>query len=1011
MSLFKMEETPYLRQTSIELQPLEAQIARQQDVENNHAGEVLQAEADFPDSDQRHIYVLPAIPDQRNIYQKAYQTVAKVITKKRLLKTILCFSICFAFLAISASVIFRLQWHFVTQQEGEIIDWKRTAAHGITTPDSGIVKRGLHYDLKPVDIQSVGIPQGVYWKPFPKPIIQKRKTLGISQVVLFDSTVLAKEAGITTPEGRKLVTQHLNAQMQQLQSTSLKYDLPLHDHWKQQSYREQRCHAEFGHCYFIDFQGTRKWPTKELKADHCPRPGVTMDNIRYKQYPIFYLNTGQITQNGFVPNGQTDPRVAFWEGAEEEEYRIPGGVRPYISAVFCTDSIYSGWWNSSITAEDLLHKLQDVMEDAKTGQLKTAALPKEWNTKGDGMLFREPTAWDTCTQPRFATFTNTTYYSHSCKGFKNACGITLEKLINEGICDKDTTVFKYGCKPCSFYYNLTQGYFNWQPKMIDQGFLHFSGLRGFWCVERIVIMKPNYKVYSLFQKCLNDSLHMNVDTVIRAMSDLMNVQIAPDDKPCEYDTCTTRNIVNMPYSEAMWGTNATINAIVYYENDTEFMNECKVSSKTSARKLLTNDDILITTGHLLSDSVSVISQISDSNDEELRRGILVLRDHMIKFASYTISDITVLSEEIKALVILNHITSIRLTLQSKKVDISLLNLTLITQTLNLSPKESEILAYVSQTTVYDIRERNRRRVRNPDDSLWEVFIYYELFIPGDVYTTNWELLNFGHITHTGSYFARMQVAQPFQYMSVKCDRKFFISTIRCVDRGYLICDDIIQHMPCNDQMQGSNFPITVMPIQTPFTLIHSLDNGSYIVLSTEKDCDIPPFQASLVTVNGSIQCYGTTLIPPLLHQKFTSGVHFQVPAITLILPHMTAYLAHLKKMKVTIGFTHDIVHTLLQRVHSELLRVDLHPGDFPQWLTTLGESLKTFWPMTGNFLTKIGTSLQSTGKSIFSGLGNAFGILGYLKPILFFILGIIILVILLRIFSFLPKMKMKRRSA
>ncbi|XP_075436609.1 uncharacterized protein LOC142473293 [Ascaphus truei] len=560
-----MEETPYLRQTSMELQPLEAQIARQQDVETNHAGEVLQAEDDFPDSDQRHIYVLPAIPDQRNIYRKAYQTMAKVITKKRLLKTILCLSICFAFLAISASVIFRLQWHFVTQQEGEIINWKRTAAHCITTPDSGIVKRGLHYDLKPVEIQSVGIPQGVYWKPFPKPIIQKRKTLGISQVVLFDSTGLAKEAGITTPEGRKLVTQHLNAQMQQLQSTSLKYDLPLHDHWKQRSYREQRCHAEFEHCYFIDFQGTRKWPTKELKADHCPRPGVTMDNI----------------------------------------------------------SIYSGWWNSSITAEDLLHKLQDVMEDAKTGQLKTAALPKEWNTKGDGMLFREPTAWDTCTQPRFATFTNTTYYSHSCKGFKNACGITLEKLINEGICDKDTTVFKYGCKPCSFYYNLTQGYFNWQPKMIDQGFLHFSGLRGFWCVERIVIMKPNYKVYSLFQKCLNDSLHMNVDTVIRAMSDLMNVQIAPNDKPCDYDTCTTHNIVNMPYSEAMWGTNATINAIVYYENDTEFMNECKVSSKTSTRQLLTNDDVLITTGHLLSDSVSVISQISDSNDEELRRGILV----------------------------------------------------------------------------------------------------------------------------------------------------------------------------------------------------------------------------------------------------------------------------------------------------------------------------------------------------------------------------------------------------
>ncbi|XP_075449096.1 uncharacterized protein LOC142490561 [Ascaphus truei] len=336
-----MEETPYLRQTSMELQPLEAQIARQLDVETNHAGEVLQAEADFPDSDQRHIYVLPAIPDQRNIYRKAYQTMAKVITKKRLLKTILCLSICFAFLAISASVIFRLQWHFVTQQEGEIINWKRTAAHGITTPDSGIVKRGLHYDLKPVEIQSVGIPQGVYWKPFPKPIIQKRKTLGISQVVLFDSTVLAKEAGITTPEGRKLVTQHLNAQMQQLQSTSLKYDLPLHDHWKQQSYREQRCHAEFGHCYFIDFQGTRKWPTKELKADHCPRPGVTMDNIRYKQYPIFYLNTGQITQNGFVPNGQTDPRVAFWEGAEEEEYRIPGGVRPYTSTVFCSDSIYS----------------------------------------------------------------------------------------------------------------------------------------------------------------------------------------------------------------------------------------------------------------------------------------------------------------------------------------------------------------------------------------------------------------------------------------------------------------------------------------------------------------------------------------------------------------------------------------------------------------------------------------------------------------------------------------------
>ncbi|MEE6520711.1 hypothetical protein FKM82_018638 [Ascaphus truei] len=69
----------------MELQSLEAQTARPQDVETNHTGEVQQAEADFPDRDQRHTYVLP---DQRNIFREAYQTMAKVITKKRLF----CFS-------------------------------------------------------------------------------------------------------------------------------------------------------------------------------------------------------------------------------------------------------------------------------------------------------------------------------------------------------------------------------------------------------------------------------------------------------------------------------------------------------------------------------------------------------------------------------------------------------------------------------------------------------------------------------------------------------------------------------------------------------------------------------------------------------------------------------------------------------------------------------------------------------------------------------------------------------
>ncbi|MEE6513216.1 hypothetical protein FKM82_020749 [Ascaphus truei] len=47
------------------------------------------------------------------------------------------------------------------------------------------------------------------------------------------------------------------------------------------------------------------------------------------------------------------------------------------------------------------------VEDAKTGKIQIQALPTKWNDKG-GYVFWEPTAWETCTQPRFATFANST---------------------------------------------------------------------------------------------------------------------------------------------------------------------------------------------------------------------------------------------------------------------------------------------------------------------------------------------------------------------------------------------------------------------------------------------------------------------------------------------------------------------------------------------------------------------------------------------------------------------------
>ncbi|XP_053569571.1 uncharacterized protein LOC128660004 [Bombina bombina] len=193
--------------------------------------------------------------------------------------TVLILFILLLILISTCMVVFRLQWNNLAKRPGAVLAWNQTKAQEDAVTTISRLKRAEHYNLQPVEIKMNGLLQGIYWKPFPKPIIQKQKVLGISQVVVIDSTVISKKAKITTQMGRKLVKDHINGQMEMIQAKTLEYDLPLQEYWKQKTYREKMCFSTFAHCYFVDFQGTRRWPAKEIKADQCPHPGITIDKV------------------------------------------------------------------------------------------------------------------------------------------------------------------------------------------------------------------------------------------------------------------------------------------------------------------------------------------------------------------------------------------------------------------------------------------------------------------------------------------------------------------------------------------------------------------------------------------------------------------------------------------------------------------------------------------------------------------------------------------------------------
>ncbi|KAM8975559.1 LOW QUALITY PROTEIN: uncharacterized protein RCH25_018869 [Pelodytes ibericus] len=157
---------------------------------------------------------------------------------------------------------------------------------------------------------------GTYWRPYPKPIIHKKQVIGHSQILILDSAVIAKDAGIRSETGQMLVKDTLDTHMKMIKEKTLPYDLLLDDYSKQPSYAEKMCYATFAQCYYVDFQTVRRWPENEIKADQCPRPGISQDGTQYREYLIDYLSTSQYKTQIFTYNSTY---IGYWEGAEEEE--------------------------------------------------------------------------------------------------------------------------------------------------------------------------------------------------------------------------------------------------------------------------------------------------------------------------------------------------------------------------------------------------------------------------------------------------------------------------------------------------------------------------------------------------------------------------------------------------------------------------------------------------------------------------------------------------------------------
>lgn len=884
----------------------------------------------------------------------------------------------------------RIQWNKDIAVVGPVIDWNVSQQAVIQQIRAKRLARSLrveHATEAYVEINMTSIPQGVLYIPHPEPIILKERVLGLSQVIMINSENIANTANLTQ-ETKVLLTDMINEEMSDLANQMIDFEIPLGDPRDQKQYQHQKCFQEFAHCYLVKYKKPVPWKTEGIIVDQCPLPGL--HSPTYYQYQAiwdYYLKIYNIRPKDWKSKD-------YFGSARMGSFYIPPKLRnvTFTHVLFCSDQLYGKWYNSRNTIKEnedlLITKLQNLTNGSK---LKNRSLPKEWNKQGSNRLFRSFQPLDICNRPEAVILLNTTYYTYSL--WEGDCNYTTQHIQNLSEC-KNINRLKhpYACrfwrykegqeevkclgneqKNCLYYSEYSS-----PEAQFDFGFLaYLNSFPGLRCIENQTIRDPDYEVYSLYMECMNASDRYGIDSALLALKTFLNF--------------TGQPVNEMPLARAFVGlTDPKFPPT--YPNVTRETSGCNNNKRQ--RRSINNYEKIRSMGYALTGAVQTLSQISDINDERLQQGVYLLRDHVVTLMEAALHDVSIMEGMLAIQHVHTHLNHLKTMLLMRKIDWTFIRSDWIQQQLQKSEDEMKLIRRTAKSLVYYVTQTSS----SPTATSWEIGIYYEITIPKHIYLNNWQVINVGHLVESAGHLTHVKVKHPYEIINRECSNTQYLHLEECIREDYVICDIVQIVQPCGNKTELSDCPVTALKIKSPYIQVSPLKNGSYLILSSTKDCSIPAYVPSVVTVNETVKCFGVEFHKPLYAETKTS-YEPQVPHLKLRLPHLTGIIASLQSLEIEITSTQENIKDQIERAKAQLLRLDIHEGDFPDWLKQVASATKDVWPAAASFLQGVGNFLSNTAQGIF---GSAVSLLSYAKPILVGIGVILLIALLFKIISWLP---------
>nr|BBL77822.1 env protein [Simian foamy virus] len=884
----------------------------------------------------------------------------------------------------------RIQWNKDIAVLGPVIDWNVSQQAVIQQIRAKRLARSLrveHATETYVEINMTSIPQGVLYVPHPEPIILKERVLGLSQVIMINSENIANAANLTQ-ETKVLLTDMINEEMTDLANQMIDFEIPLGDPRDQKQYQHQKCFQEFAHCYLVKYKKPMPWKTEGIIVDQCPLPGL--HSPTYYQYQAiwdYYLKIYNIRPKDWKSKDH-------FGSARMGSFYIPSGLRnaTYTHVLFCSDQLYGKWYNAKNTMKEneelLVTKLQNLTNGSR---LKNRSLPKEWNKQGSNRLFRSFHPLDICNRPEAVILLNTTYYTYSL--WEGDCNYTQQHIQNLSEC-KNLNRLKhpYACrfwrykegqeevkclgneqKRCLYYSEYSS-----PEAQFDFGFLaYLNSFPGLRCIENQTIRDPDYEVYSLYMECMNASETHGIDSALLTLKTFLNF--------------TGQSVNELPLARAFVGlTDPKFPPT--YPNITRETSGCNNNKRQ--RRSINNYEKIRSMGYALTGAVQTLSQISDINDERLQQGVYLLRDHVVTLMEAALHDVSIMEGMLAIQHVHTHLNHLKTMLLMRKIDWTFIRSDWIQQQLQKSEDEMKLIRRTAKSLVYYVTQTSS----SPTATSWEIGIYYEITIPKHIYLNNWQVINIGHLVESAGHLTHVKVKHPYEIINRECSNTQYLHLEECIREDYVICDIVQIVQPCGNATELSDCPVTALKVKSPYIQVSPLKNGSYLILSSAKDCSIPAYVPSVVTVNETVKCFGVEFHKPLYAETKTS-YEPQVPHLKLRLPHLTGIIASLQSLEIEITSTQENIKDQIERAKAQLLRLDIHEGDFPDWLKQVASATKDVWPAAASFLQGVGNFLSNTAQGIF---GSAVSLLSYAKPILVGVGVILLIALLFKIISWLP---------